>query len=213
MVVKFKIISLNIGEVAALKAGEKAVLSAYHKNPVDKALLTKNGLVGDSHADLKNHGGEEKAVCVFSAHHFSFYREFLKNYSSLPLFGENFSVDFCPEEEVFIGDLFSNGEVILEVSQPRQPCFKTGAYHEHSAVVKIMADSGRTGFYFRVIKEGEVKKGDEFSCVKSDKMFSLFDANDIMYNRESDSARMSSLIAHPKLSKAWKEDLSRRVSR
>lgn len=208
----FKIISLNIGKIKPLKFRKAEMASAYAKAPVEEALLSLIGFGGDEQADLKNHGGEDKAVCVFSAHHLSAYKDFL-NVDDMPIpsFGENFTVDHLAEEELYIGDIFSCGEVRLQISQPRQPCSKTGMFHKNNKVIKYMSDTGSTGFYFRVLSPGLVKTGSTFSRESSDGVYSLSFANDIMYRRNRSQEDLQKFIAHSALSQAWRNELSSRL--
>ena len=101
----------------------------------------------------------------------------------------------------------------MQISQPRQPCFKTGAFHGDNSIIKTMSDIGATGFYFRVLSEGDVSKGDQFSRIESDSRFSLAYANDIMYRRNKDLDELSEFIKHPFLSAAWKDELGNRLKK
>lgn len=208
---KFKLVSLNIGVIKDLPAGKRVVKSGYSKFSVESALLTKIGFQGDEQADLKHHGGEDKAICVYSIHNLKPFEEYLDREVAIPAFGENFSVDQADEKELYIGDVFTNGSVKLQISQPRQPCFKTGAYHGDNGVIKLMSENGRTGFYFRVLGEGEVKKGDEFSRISSDQLFSLKASNDIMYRRNKSEDDLRRLVNYEALSAAWKQELGVRL--
>lgn len=208
---KFSIVSLNVGKVAKLKAGRSFVDSAFAKSPVEKALLEKTGFESDQQADLKDHGGVEKAVCVFSLHHFPLIENKLGIELPVPAFGENFSIDRADESEVFIGDVFQCGDVKLQVSQPRQPCIKAGAFLKNNAVIKVMTENNTTGFYFRVLSGGEVKTGETFERVKSDSLYSLALANDIMYRREKSLELLQEFISHDSLSAAWKAELKLRL--
>lgn len=210
---KFNLVSLNIGKVEKLEAGKRVVDSAFNKSSVEKAVLGKTGFSGDEQADLKHHGGEDKAVCVFSLHHLPLFKTLLGFAPPVPAFGENFSVDMAREEEVFIGDVFECGDVVLQVSQPRQPCFKAGAFLKNNSIIKLMTDKSATGFYFRVLEGGEVSKGTEFQRVKSDSRYSLSLANDIMYRREKSLSLLEEFISYEFLSAAWKNELKPRLSR
>ena len=179
---KFSIVSLNIGRVTSLKAGSRIVDSAFDKSSVSSALLDVTGFKGDEQADLKHHGGRDKAICVYSIHHSSLFENSLGKALPVPAFGENFTVDLAEEREICVGDVFQCGEVKLQVSQPRQPCFKAGAFHENNAVIKIMTDNSATGFYFRVLSKGEVNENDVFERVESDGKYTLAFANDIIWS-------------------------------
>ncbi|MCH2208998.1 MAG: MOSC domain-containing protein [Lentisphaerales bacterium] len=209
---QFKILSLNVGEISEMASKSGPLKSAYSKLPVATATLTKTGFTTDEQADLRYHGGEDKAVCVFSAHHFVQYTEFL-NIAGMPVpaFGENFTIDRLDEAEIFIGDVFKSGHVELQITQPRQPCSKTGLFHQNNKVIKFMADLGATGFYFRVLKAGDVEQGNVFERVSSERRHSLKFANDVMYRRIKCQDQLKELIDNEYLSQAWKEELSARL--
>ena len=115
--------SLNIGLPGKETFHGKEITSGICKQPVTKELfLTKMGFEGDGVADLKHHGGLDKAVCVYSIDHYPYWEEVLGIKMSYAAFGENLSVSNLHEDEVCIGDVFKLGEAIVQVSQPRQPC-------------------------------------------------------------------------------------------
>ena len=206
---KFSLLSLNIAKIGEMTlASGKKVASAFDKKPVCSAFLNETGFTGDQQADLQCHGGADKAICVYSAHNRQYFEDELGLQISLPAFGENFSVDYAPENELFIGDVFICGEIKLQISQPRQPCFKAGLYHGNNRLIKLMQESGKTGFYFRVLSGGELDTSAEFSRPESDGQFSLSLANEIMYKQNKDEALRQQLIDHPALSAAWKAELS-----
>lgn len=209
---EFKIISLNVGKIGELVSKNGKVVSAYSKQPVATAELSKTGFNGDEQADLKNHGGADKAICVFSAHHFNSYENFLEiSKMSVPAFGENFTVDLLDESKIYIGDVFECGDVQLQISQPRQPCSKTGLFHKNNKVIKFMSDNGTTGFYFRVLKTGIVNSGDVFKRTFSNERHSLKHGNDLMYRRITCLDTLKEFINNEFLSKAWKDELSKRL--
>jgi MOSC domain-containing protein YiiM len=208
---KIRVLSLNTGVVETIGVGPREVASAFNKTPVEQAYLSKNGFEKDEQADLKHHGGLDKAVCVFSSHHFPAYEELLGKDMPIPAFGENLTVDLADEKELFIGDIFQCGIVKLQISQPRQPCSKPGLFHNNNGIIKFMANNGSTGFYFRVLTGGLLKQGDEMTRIESDRLFSLAYANDFMYRRNQNHEEMRTFLAHPSLSKAWKGELGARI--
>lgn len=209
---QFKILSLNVGKISELASKKGPLNSAYGKQSVPSATLTYTGFTTDEQADLKHHGGKDKAVCVFSAHHFLKYAEYL-NIPEMPVpaFGENFTIDKLDESEIFIGDIFRCGNIELQITQPRQPCSKTGIYHQNNKVIKFMSYTGATGFYFRVKKAGKVKVGDVFQRTLSDERHTLLFANDIMYRRTKCLDALKDLLGNDALSKAWNDELSARL--
>ena len=207
---KFEILSLNIGQIQNLVSVGGELRSSFAKVPVEQAYVHDRGLDGDEHADLKHHGGHDKALCVFSAHHIPAYENLLGKSMNNPGFGENLTVDMADEEDVFIGDVFTCGEIKVQVTQPRQPCSKLGLFHHKNSLVKFMARSGWTGFYLRVLNGGLLKTQDTFTLVESDKLFSIATCNDLMFQRNTKHDDLDALVVHPALSSAWKDELRRK---
>lgn len=145
----------------------KSIRTAIFKQPVEsRVTLRKLNLEGDRQADLSVHGGEDKAVYCYPVEHYEYWKRELTN-RELPLavFGENFTTNGLLEATVHIGDQFSVGSAEVVVTQPRLPCYKLGVRFQYDEMVKRFLESGRTGFYFRVILEGEVGAGDEITVI------------------------------------------------
>jgi MOSC domain-containing protein YiiM len=156
------ILSLNTAPVRPL--GPKAIPSAIAKQPADRPLrLTSLGLAGDEQGDTRVHGGVDKAVHHYPRDHYPAWRADLGDHPLLDAhgaFGENISTLGLTESDVAIGDRFRIGTALVEVSQGRQPCFRLNLRFETPGVALRMQDSGRTGWYYRVIEEGVVAPGD-----------------------------------------------------
>ncbi|MCW4354402.1 MOSC domain-containing protein [Hoyosella sp. YIM 151337] len=137
--------------------GRERVQSAIVKHPVtsERVALRATNLDGDGQADLINHGGADKAVYLYPAEHYSDWAA--EGYSLEPgQVGENVSLRGALESTVRIGDVWQWGEALVQVSQPRQPCFKLGMRTGTKAIIADMVDSGRCGWYARVLQPGEV---------------------------------------------------------
>ena len=141
-----------------------AELSAIDKKPVEGSVtIRKFGIEGDMVADTKVHGGPDKAVHLYPHEHYAFWREELGGHALLEgpaAFGENLMCYGLKEDAVLIGDRFRIGTAILEVSQPRQPCWKIDHRFQHKGMVKRIIQTHRSGYYFRVLEEGRVQAGD-----------------------------------------------------
>ncbi|MDT8339791.1 MAG: MOSC domain-containing protein, partial [Sulfurimonas sp.] len=143
--------------------------SGIKKYPLDKAFMTKTGFHGDEVADLIHHGGETKAVLFFSSKTYEKLNKLSGNsfeYNDMAHYGENLLVDEIDEAGICVGDILKVGEATFEVSQPRQPCWKLSANTATKPMTGIIYNNGLTGWYARVVQEGEVKKGDEVILVK-----------------------------------------------
>jgi MOSC domain-containing protein YiiM len=157
-----KLISVNVGLPRGVPWVGKTVATAIFKKPVEHAVqLRRLNLEGDQQADLQVHGGPQKAVYVYPSEHYELWRRELPG-TELPwgAFGENFSTEGLLEDTVCIGDRFRVGTAVVAVTQPRMPCYKLGIKFERNDIIKRFLASRRTGFYFSVAEEGEVRAGD-----------------------------------------------------
>ena len=127
--------------------------------------VTPTGIEGDGQADLVNHGGVDKAICVYPLAHYPHWQEMIGRELSPAAFGENFTVDGLTEADVCIGDTWRVGEdVLVQVSQPRQPCWKLARRWQRKTLALEVQESGKTGWYFRVLEEGTVQAGMPFGA-------------------------------------------------
>jgi MOSC domain-containing protein YiiM len=165
-----KLISVNVGLPRQVTWKGKIVSTGIFKEPVrDRVMVRSLNLHGDGQADLTVHGGLDKAVYVYPFEHYDFWRSELPDTElTLGNFGENFTTTGLKEEEMNIGDRFQVGTVELMVTQPRLPCYKLGIRFGQPDMVKRFLASRRTGFYFRVLQEGEVVAGDTLELVSRD---------------------------------------------
>ena len=206
--------SLNVGLPRPLAHGKGEVQSGILKSPVRGALwFGKNGLRGDGQADLENHGGPDKAVCVYATEHYPYWEGRLGTSLEQGAFGENFSAEGLVETGVRIGDVFRVGTAVAQVSQPRVPCFKLAARHGEEGLALWVKETGLTGFYLRCLEPGEVGAGDEVSLVQSPGHgFTVAEANGIMYGG-GDASAIERLRAVPELSAEWKRMLKSRLKK
>jgi MOSC domain-containing protein YiiM len=166
------ILSVNVAPVGDLFVKQsdhlRRIVSGIHKRPVDGPVaVRKLGLDGDEQADLTVHGGLTKAVYAYPSEHYPFWiaqRAAARKQAEEPLaygaMGENLTLAGMLENEVWVGDRLHAGTCILQVTEPRQPCFKFNARMGFNHAAKMMLQSGRNGFYLRVIQEGQVQAGD-----------------------------------------------------
>lgn len=166
-----KLISVYVGLPRQVLSKGKAVTTGIFKEPVKGLVMVRwLNLDGDKQADPSVHGGPDKAVYAYPVEHYSYWRRELPD-MDLPfgMFGENFTTDGLLEETINIGDRFRVGRAELMVTQPRLPCYKLGIKFGQDDMVKRFLASGRTGFYFRVLSQGEVGAGDEIVRTGRDK--------------------------------------------
>ena len=146
---RMKLLAVSVSPPRTVPMAGRAVATGIFKEPVSgRVRVGALGLAGDGQADLENHGGIYKAVYSYPFEHYDYWaRELDRRDFSFGQFGENLTVEGMAEEEVYIGDRFRFGEVLLEVTQPRVPCFKLAHKMRMPQFPKLFAASGRTGFY------------------------------------------------------------------
>jgi MOSC domain-containing protein YiiM len=199
--------TLNIGLPKKELFGGKEVITGICKIPVSGPVhLGKSGFDGDGVGDLKHHGGPDKAICVYSTDHYPYWEDVLGAALPPAPFGENFSVSGLGEDDVCIGDVFTAGTALVQVSQPRQPCKTLAARYGRADMIKLVTESGRTGFYLRVLREGTVEKGAPFILQEKDVHgVTVAFANQILHHDRSDRAGISKVLEVPALSASWRK--------
>ena len=165
-----KIVSINVGLPHEIRYRGKTVTTSIFKAPVSgRVRVSRLNVEGDRQSDLTVHGGFDKAVYVYPAEHYGFWRKELPDVALLwGAFGENFTTEGLLESTVHIGDTLRIGSAEFVVTQPRMPCFKLAIRFDRADMLKRFLQSGRTGFYLRVSQEGEVGAGDSTTLVARD---------------------------------------------
>ncbi|WP_223067413.1 MOSC domain-containing protein [Paenibacillus caui] len=215
MTLQVRIESLNVGKPQLLKGHPKEVMSGFGKQGTEETLfLSQVNLDGDGQADLVHHGGVDKTVCVYCYKHYPYWEQRLGVRMLPGAFGENITLDELTEEDVCIGDVFGWGEAVVQISQPRQPCFKIAAYHQIPELTAYVEQTGYTGFYFRVLQKGKVSKADGLIKLQDDPLgVTVSFANTIMYHRKEDVTSLRTLLDVPALSDSWRNTLSKRLAK
>lgn len=206
---KMVIESLNIGLPKKELFYGKEIITGICKKPVKKPLhLGTLGFNGDAVGDLKNHGGPDKAICVYSLDHYTYWEKILGIKLAHAAFGENLSISDQKEFDVCIGDIFQLGTAIVQITQPRQPCRTLAARYGRNDLAKLFVNSGHTGFYLRVLKEGIVKKGDSLLHKERDlHKISIRFANHIFHHDRKNCEGIEAILAVPALSESWQHSL------
>ncbi|WP_424768911.1 MOSC domain-containing protein [Paenibacillus sp. sgz302251] len=210
-----RLVSLNVGEPAVVSYGTQEVLTGIYKqaSPLSHTLGF-TGLQGDGQGDTVHHGGPDKAVCVYFEQRYPYWQEQLPLPFEYGAFGENFTLSNWTEEDLCIGDIVEAGDVLLQVSQPRQPCFKLGIRHQLPELPERVQKLGYTGFYFRVLREGTVKAGLAFQVVERHAAGkTLAEANRIMYIDKEDTLAIRELLEVKELAQSWQDQLGKRLMR
>lgn len=191
--------------------------SAIGKEPIaGRVWLSTNGLAGDAVADRQHHGGPDKAVLVYSARHREFWEQELGRDATRPgAFGENFYVLNISEEDVCLGDCFQVGQAVLQISQPRQPCWKLARRWQHKGLALMVQRSGCTGWYMRTLAEGYVQAGDRFELIERPNAgWTVRRVSEIRHAQADDAVLLAAreLAACPGLAPSWRLALQRKAN-
>lgn len=210
-----KIISVNVARPRLVEWNDQIVSTGIYKIPVEgRVMLRTLNLDGDRQADLTVHGGPTKAVYVYPAEHYSYWRDELPG-AELPwgMFGENCTSEGLNESTVNIGDRFRVGSAEVTVSEPRMPCYKLGIKFGRSDIIKRFLASGRTGFYFSIQREGEVGAGDEIELIARDaNNVTVADITGLYSGNKGDVEMMRRAIALESLPESWRNHFRKRLT-
>ena len=185
--------------------------TGFYKRPIaGSARVTTLGIVGDSVADTRLHGGPNKAILCYAAAH---YAVWAVDHPQLNMgagaLGENLTIDGADENSVCIGDRYELGTCRVEVSQPRQPCWKIARRWGVKTLTKEVAQTGRTGWYVRVIQAGSITADQPLELTdRPNPTWSVARLNDIMFGREIDRMAVDELMGIAELSESWKSDIA-----
>jgi MOSC domain-containing protein YiiM len=207
-----QLISVNVGLPREVAWKGRTASTGIFKEPVsDRVMVRSLNLDGDGQADLTVHGGLDKAVYAYPFEHYDYWRSELPD-MDLPLgiFGENFTTTGLTEAEVNIGDRFRIGNLILMVTQPRMPCYKLGIRFGRPDMVKRFLASRRTGFYFRVLQEGEVGVGDTLELVsRDDQHITVADITQLYVHEEDNPDLLHRAAQLEALPQSWRDYFQR----
>ena len=209
-----KIESIHIGKVQAISYNGETVRSGITKEATEgKVFVTKTGIVGDEQQNLKVHGGINKAVYAFTEEHYDFWKKERTDKEFYPgLFGENLSVTEMFEDSVCAGDEFQIGDVILKVTTPRLPCNKLGIKMKDKGFIKEFLLSGRSGFYFQVLQEGEIEAGMEIQKIGEDGYgLTISELVELQSTKSKDEVLLQKAIDAPSLIEDWKEEFREKL--
>jgi MOSC domain-containing protein YiiM len=163
-----KLLSLNVGKPQAFSYDGMEGYTSIFKKPVeDERKVSILNIEGDEQSDLKNHGGELKAVYAYDVSHYDHWRNILERDDwSYGLFGENLTTEGLSDDTVLMGNVYQIGSVLLKAVQPRFPCFKLNIRFDAGNMVQQFVRQERNGIYFSVVEEGSLQVGDEIRLVE-----------------------------------------------
>ncbi len=192
-----KIISTNIAQPTSLIWQGKEVTTGIYKKPTDVPIyLGKEDVRGDEVSDRRVHGGEFKACYLFAANQYPYWRSLYPNLDwTYGMLGENLTVEDLDEKQLFIGDIYRIGNAKVQITIPREPCFKFVYKFGSEAVLQQFIEHGYSGTYVRIIEEGEVKTGDTFSLVeKVENGISIFQCFELLFSKDKNSTHINTLL-------------------
>ena len=199
------------GDAGAVDPLDQPWRTGFFKSPVaGPVLLGRTNLAGDGQANLRVHGGEDKAVLAYAASHYPLWRTEL-SLPDLPYgaFAENFTIAGQDESQVCLGDVYSIGSARVEVAQPRQPCSNIAHRWRLTDLTERVAATGRHGWYLRVLAEGEVVAGEPVVLLeRPSPEWTVQRATRAMQRRAVDRSEAAALLEVPTLSDAWRKTLS-----
>lgn len=200
--------------IGKIKDYEGSRPSAIAKLQVDGELsLTEKGLVGDEQAEKKIHGGPDRALCHYPREHYAFWASEYPDQAGLfvaPAYGENLSTEGLTEKNVFIGDIFRWGEALIQVTQPRSPCFKLNFHFGISDIATQMQNAGKTGWLYRVILAGKVETDAPLTLVSRLSDVSVYDACAIAWHMPFDDEQYHRLLSAAGVSTSWTRTMQKR---
>ncbi|MFC5051129.1 MOSC domain-containing protein [Rubritalea spongiae] len=217
-----KILNLQIGKIETFQTpnchsgAKKQWPSAINKRTITgPATLTKNGVEGDEHADKQVHGGFAKAICVYPSEHLAFWESELGLELHPGNFGENLTLQNQLESNVCIGDIFQMGDAKVQITQPRQPCWKLAKFHGIKELALKVQETGRTGWYLRVLESGTVHAGTRITLLdRPSPIWSIAAANQLMHHDKTDFSSIEKLLTEcPDLSASWRKTFAARLTK
>ena len=211
-----RLVSVNIGHRREVIYKGKTVTTGIFKERVEGRIRLRTlNLDGDRQADLSVHGGLSKAAYGYPIEHYEYWREQLPGVD-LPwgMFGENFTTEGLREDSVNIGDRFRIGSAEVMVTEPRLPCYKLAAKFGRDDIIKRFLHSGRTGFYFAVMQEGEVGTGDGIELVSRDEHnITVADITRLYVREKDDVGTLRRAVQVTALPESWRAYFGKRIEK
>ncbi|HEX6527305.1 MAG TPA: MOSC and FAD-binding oxidoreductase domain-containing protein [Streptosporangiaceae bacterium] len=202
------LLSVNVGLPKDVSWQGRTVHTAVWKRPVDgSAMARRLNIDGDGQGDLAGHGGEQRAVFVYQIEAYQYWQQQLgRDDFEYGQFGENFTVRGLADDEVCIGDRYQIGDALFEVTQPRVTCFRVGIRMNDAQVPALLVSHHRPGFYFRVLREGTVRAGDEIvRTTRGPQAMTVADIDALLYLPGHPADQVRRALKIPALSEGWKE--------
>ncbi|WP_407176539.1 MOSC domain-containing protein [Bradyrhizobium sp. STM 3562] len=202
-----RLLSVNVGLPRDIEWKGRTVHTGIWKNPVrGRRRVGRLNLEGDGQGDLAGHGGEQRAVFVYQIESYRYWQEQLKRTDFVHgQFGENLTIEGLPDETVCIGDRYQIGSAVFEITQPRVTCYRVGIRMNEPRMPALLTSSGRPGFYFRVLQEGEVGAGDEIVKLgEANERMTVAEVNALLYSPNHPRDGLQRALRIEALSPGWR---------
>ena len=202
-----RLLSVNVALPRDIEWNGRTVHTAIWKNPVrGRCRVSRLNLDGDGQGDLGGHGGEHRAVFVYQIESYRYWQQRLNRTEFVHgQFGENFTIEGLPDHTVCIGDRYRIGSAVFEVTQPRVTCYRVGIRMNEPRMAALLTSSGRPGFYFRVLQEGELSAGDEIVKVgEAEEQMTVAEINALLYLPDHARDRLERALQIAALSPGWR---------
>lgn len=207
-----RVVATNTGKPTVINWKGKEVKTGIFKYPVNEPIvLGKEDVKDDAVIDRKYHGGIDNACYLFSADKYEYWKQLYPHLEwNWGMFGENITIEGFDETKISIGDVLKIGEAVVQISQPRQPCFKLGIRFNNQKILKQFIALALPGAYVRVLLEGKVSENDEVIILERGEKPSVQNVFKMLYN-DTDAHNLLSAIENEYLAESCKKDLSRKL--
>ncbi|WP_298236885.1 MOSC domain-containing protein [uncultured Algibacter sp.] len=205
-----KIISTNIANPTSIIWNGKELTTGIYKNPVNHPIFLGNqGVQNDEISDKKVHGGEFKACYLFSENQYDYWKNLYPNLDwKYGMFGENLTISGLNEKDIHISDIYKIGAALVQITQPREPCFKFGLKFGTQLALKQFIDRGFPGTYIRVLEEGYVKTGDSVELIEKAKdSISTWELFNLLFIKDKNQEHIKLIMNNNALPKRKRDKL------
>lgn len=207
-----RVISTNLGEPTPIVWNGKQTTTGIFKHPIEEPLLLETESVAkDTIADRKVHGGIFKACYLFSSDHYPYWKEKYPNLDwNWGMFGENLTIKGLNEAQLKIGSIYKLGSALVQITQPREPCFKLGIRFGSQEILKKFIDHGFPGTYIRILEVGKVATGDMMELVEESKSpLTTQEFYQLLFSKEKNREHLKLAIANEALPPGKRERLEK----
>ncbi len=210
-----KILSINIGKATTITYNGKSEQTGIFKMPIIGSItLDYEDVLGDIVVDRKYHGGKDKAVYMYGANHYAYWKtRYTTADYTYGAFGENITLENINEHKIFIGDMYQLGGATIQVTSSRIPCYKLGIRLGNPMAIKTFAEQSRSGVYFRVLSAGEVFKGDQMQLInKSTEKLSVAALHSLFSYQKNNIELAERAINHPDIADSFKNSIQKLIN-